>query len=211
MDALLRRRMMMMAGASPGPGPEPPTPTTNYLIYGSPAINGNEYVPDKSALGFIYTNKLFNPGASEWIIQTRIKINTAVAWKDIISSVNAQNGAMLYAVVCQTNTDSSNQGYGLYLSSNGTSWNVTSNSPKGAMGTGVWRTFQIVCTRSGNKYIYKMGYPEQSSWTSTISKTTQPAINNYIAFGRNMIDADFDLSYTKIWIDGSLWWEAITE
>lgn len=202
---------MMMAGGSPGPGPQPPTPTTNYLIYGSPTINGNEYVPDKSASGFIYTNKLFNPGASEWIIQTRIKINTAVAWKDIISSINAQNGAMLYSVVCQTNTDSSNMGYGLYLSSNGTSWNVKSNLPKGVMSVNTWKVFQIVCTRSGNSYLYKMGYPEESSWTSATSTTTQPSINNYIAFGRNMIDADFDLSYTKIWIDGNLWWEAITE
>lgn len=209
MDALLRRRMMMMAGGGPTPGP-----TINYLVYGSPTINGTSYIPDTSAKGFIYTNEPFNPGTSAWTIQTRIKINTAIAYRDLIASVDA-DGASQYSIVCQTNTNSSNTGYGLYMSSNGTSWNLTNNTPKGVMGLNTWRVFQIVCTRSGNNYVYKMGYPENSSWTSTTSKTSHPLFGKHISFGGGYtgkgLDCEIDLSYTKIWVGGSLWWEAITE
>lgn len=187
--------------------------TPHYLVYGSPTINGTSYSPDMTARGFICTDEPFDPGTSGWVIQTRLKINTAVAWKDIISSVDA-NGASARSITCQTNTNSSNKGYGLYLSSNGTSWNVTSNQPTGTFPTGTWYTFQIVCTRSGSNYYYKMGYPDTGSWTGQTQRTAAPVFGRYISFGAGYanlgIDAEYDLSYTKIWINGNLWWEAIT-
>lgn len=191
-----------------------PVITPHYLVYGSPTINGASYIPDKSAKGIIYTDQPFNPGTSAWIIQTRLRINTATAYRDIIASVDV-NGAAQYSIVCQTNTNNDNKGYGLYLSRNGSSWNLTSNSPTGAMGIGTWYKFQIVCTRSSSRYVYKMGFPDLDSWTSSITKSYAPIFGKYISFGGGFnglgIDAEFDLSETKIWIGGSLWWEAITQ
>ena len=85
------------------------------------------------------------------------------------------------------------------------------NDCKGVMYTGTFRTFQIVCTYSNGSYVFKQGYPENSSWTSSITKTSPPLYGKYIGFGASSsMDADFDLTETKIWVDGSLWWEAIT-
>lgn len=204
MDTLLYRRAMMLAGPKKGDG--------NYLIYGSPTISGTTYIPNTTTKGFIYTDVPFDPGTSEWIIQTKIKMNTASAWKDIIASVDIRGGRQ-YSIVAQTNTNNSNTGFGLYLSSNGTSWDVTSNSPKGQMGLGTWRIFQIVCTRSGDNYIYKMGYPENSSWTTTLSTTEHPIFGKHISFGGGFAgtstDCEIDLSETKILVDGQVWWHAL--
>lgn len=204
------RLVYQSGGVTPPPTPQP---TINYLVYGNPTINGTSYIPDTSAKGFIYTNAPFNPGTSAWTIQTRIRINSAIAWRDLIASVDA-NGASQYSIVVQTNTNSSNQGYGLYLSRNGTSWNLRSNSPTGAMGTGTWYTFQIVCTKSGSRYVYKMGFPELDSWTSTYTSAYAPVFGKYISFagGFDTVspDCEVDLSETKIWIGSTLWWEAIT-
>lgn len=208
MDALLRRRLMMQAGG----GPTPPTPTINYLVAGSPSISGDIMVPDTTARGFVYTNKPFNPDTSEWIIQTRVKINTSAAYKDIIASVDAE-GNMEYSIVVQFDTGNSNKNYGLFLSTNGTSWDLTSATPNGTMSPDTWRTFQVMCTRSGSNYIYKMGFPELDSWTSTVTKTTHPVFGKYIAFGggfaNTSADCEIDLSYTKIWVGGELWWSAL--
>lgn len=188
--------------------------TPHYLVYGSPTINGTSYSPDKTARGFIYTDTPFDPGTYGWVIQTRLKINTAAAWKDIIASVDV-SGNSARSITCQTNTNSSNRGYGLYMSSNGTSWNVLNNQPTGVFPTGTWYTFQVVCTRSSSNYLYKMGFPDTGSWTGQQQRTTHPVYGKYISFGAGYanlgIDAEFDLSYTKIWINGNLWWEAITQ
>lgn len=209
MDALLRRRLMMLGGVEP---PPPPPPTINYLVYGNPTINGTSYIPDTSAKGFIYTDQPFDPGTNGWIIQTKIKINTSTAYKDIISSVNS-NGDRQYSITAQFNEENQNRTYALYLSSNGTSWNLSGGKPIGTMTAGTWRVFQIVCTRSGSNYLYKMGYPELSSWSANLPLNTHPLWGKYISFGggfaNTSIDCEIDLSETKIWIGGNLWWEAI--
>lgn len=200
---------MMQAGGSP----TPPGPVINYLIAGSPSITDNILVPDSAGRGFIYTDQPFDPGTNGWIIQTKIKINTSTAYKDIISSVNS-NGDRQYSITAQFNEENQNRTYALYLSSNGTSWNLSGGNPIGTMTAGTWRVFQIVCTRSGSNYLYKMGYPELSSWSGNLTKNTHPLWGKYISFGggfaNTSIDCEIDLSETKIWINGSLWWEAIT-
>lgn len=184
----------------------------NYNIHGYPTIFGTMCTPDDSTENFVYTKEPFNPGTQSWIIQTKLKFNSSVAWRDLIASVNA-NLAGMYSIVIQRNTDSSNQGYGLYLSNNGSSWNITNNGPKGVFATNTWRKFQLVCTKSGNNYIYKMGYPELDDWTSTLSTTSVPTFGGYISFGggfsRVGADCEIDLSETKIWVGDQLWWSAI--
>lgn len=195
-----------------GGGPTP-APVTHYKICGSPTIADGIMTPDTADRGFIYTDQPFDPGTNGWIIQTKIKINTSTAYKDIISSVNS-NGDRQYSVGAQFGTQDNNARYGLYLSSNGTSWNIANFSPHGTMTAGTWRVFQIVCTRSGSNYLYKMGYPELSSWSENLTKNTHPLWGKYISFGggfaNTSIDCEIDLSETKIWIGGNLWWEAIT-
>lgn len=208
MDTLLRRRFMISAG-----GVTPPTPSVNYLVFGNPSIQGNILHPDLNSRNFIYTDEPFDPGTQEWIIQTKIKINTAIANKVFIASVDG-DGVFQYSIFVMTDSGSGNTSFKLYLSSNGTSWNLLNGGCQGSMGAGTYRVFQIVCTRSGSNYIYKMGFPEIPAWTQTVSKTTHPLFGKRISFGGGAnsygLDADFDLSETKIWINGSLWWEAIS-
>lgn len=199
-------------GTVTGVGPLAPFVPVNYLIFGNPTINGTSYIPDTSAKGFIYTDQPFDPGTNGWIIQTKIKINTSTAYKDIISSVNS-NGDRQYSITAQFNEENQNRTYALYLSSNGTSWGLSGGNPIGTMTAGTWRVFQIVCTRSGSNYLYKMGYPELSLWSGNLTKNTHPLYGSHIAFGGGFAasspDCEIDLSETKIWIDGVLWWEAI--
>lgn len=188
-------------------------PVSNYLIVGSPTINGNIMIPDTSARGFIYTNKAFDPGTKGWVIQTKMKLKTAIAWRDIIASVDS-DGASKYSIVVEFNTGNNNQRYTMYLSGNGTSWNIANNSTPGTFPLNEWMVFQFVCTRSGSNYVYKMGFPETPSWTSNLSKTSHPLYGRHIAFGGGFAgtspDCEIDLSETKIWIDGDLWWEAVS-
>ena len=187
--------------------------TANYLVYGNPTINGNIFIPDTTQLGFIYTNVPFSPGAgTSWRIQTRIKIHSFAAWKDIMATINPQTGNKAYSFASEFNDTNNNTQYSLYLSSNSSSWNLANNVCKGAIvNTNTWYTFQLVCNcSSSTRYTFYQGFPELESWTSTTSKSGPPIYGNYIGFGNNMIDAEFDLSATKIFVGNSVWWEAIT-
>lgn len=191
---------------------DPPDPeTVNYLVFGNPTFDGNIYTPNPNALGFVYSNEEFNPGAGHsWVIQTRIKLKSATAWKDIISSINDADGSMSYSIVSQLTNQDDNRKYTLFVSGNGTSWNLANAECSGLFPFGTWKTFQIVCNYSSGTYTFKQGFPDTGDWTNSYSSQSAPMYGKHIAFGRNMIDADFDLSETKIWIDGQLWWEAIT-
>lgn len=189
-----------------------PQPTVNYLISGAPTINGTIMTP-ASQRGFIYTNKPFNPGEGvSWIIQTKLKFNSFAAWRDVWSTVNS-SGESTRSIVTQVINNRRN--YELYMSNNGSSWNIASNKCPGIFPVvGTWIVFQLVCTYSNGQYTFKQGYPEVPSWTNTLTTSAHPTYGYNIAFGggfgNNGVDADFDLSETKIFIDGSLWWEAIT-
>lgn len=200
MDMMLKRRTLML-------------PRVNYLKFGNPTIVGNIFSTNPSASGkaFVYTNEAFDPGAGHsWIIQTKVKINTAAAWKDIISTIRPSDGEMEYSIVSETRPQNNNQQYALYISSNGTSWNVANSECKGVMYTGTWRVFQIVCSYSNGSYNYKQGFPEEMAWTSTITRTSPPVYGKHIGFGSSInMDADFDLTECKIFVDGNLWWSAI--
>lgn len=199
-------------GSGPGPTP-PPSYLTGYQSFGSPVISGNIFQKSQSGSGrnFVYTPQVFNPGAGHsWIIQTKVIINTAASYKNIIATPNISTGGMAYSIVCQTNTSSSNRGFGLYLSTNGTSWNLLNKGCTGSMPTGSWALFQIVCDYNNGNYTYKQGYPQGGSWTASVTKTSPPIYGYYVGFGvAEAMAADFDLSETKIWIDGELWWRAV--
>lgn len=207
--AYLGNNLVYQSGSSP----TPPAPTTNYLTFGNPIIVDGIFSTNTSGRDFIYTNELFNPGAGHsWILQTRIKFNTALAWKNIISTINTSDGGMKYSIVSQTKSSNSNKDYSLYLSSNGSSWNILNSGCSGAMNTDTWYLFQIVCTYNNGTYTYRQGFPEKGVWTSTATSSTPPKYDEYIGFGASSsMNADFDLSFTKIFVDGTLWWEAVTD
>lgn len=203
MDLLLRRRQMMLAAEGPLRG---------YLVNGTPTFNGNIMTP-AAPRGFIYTPEAFDPGDGvSWAIETRIILNTNIAWRDFVSFVNA-DGSVVRAFACQQHTNVGARRYGLYASNNGTSWNILSNSPYGTMYPGTWRKFRIECTYVSGSYSYRMGYPDNSDWTSTQTRSAHPTYGLRVAFGGgfndNAIDGNIDLSYCKIFIDGVLWWSAL--
>lgn len=197
----LRRELTVSQGGGP-----------NYLISGEPIINGNILTPS-TPRGFIYTPEAFDPGDGvSWAIETRIILNTNIAWRDFVSFVNA-DGSQVRAFACQQHTNVGSRRYGLFASNNGTSWNILNNSPYGTMYAGTWRKFRIECTYVSGRYSYRMGYPDSSDWSGTQTRDAHPTYGLHVAFGggyaNNAIDGNIDLSYCKIFIGGVLWWSAI--
>lgn len=199
-----RRRLMMACFGGGGGG----TVQTGFLTFGVPSIAGQIYTPNPSGQGFITTNVPFNPGAgASWKIQVKIyrKTNTV---GDIISTVN-QDGSRIDSVTAQTRAF---QDYRLYLSSNGTSWNL-GNGAQGIMSLNTWHTLQLICNYTGSQYQFHFRYDEDGSTTSTFTVSTPPLYGKYLSFGGGFenygMDCDIDLSQTKIWINDQLWWKAI--
>lgn len=198
--------LVFQVGGGPTP---PPVPTANYSIYGNPSINDYIFTSTTSNDGFIYVPEPFSPGAQKsWKIQVKIKIKTAVAWKDIVSTMSPEDGGLVRSICSQTRSDNSNTQTALYLSSNESSWNLMNSECKINIPTGDWYVYQIVCDYGVN-YSFKQGFPDNNSWSSVYTTNANPIYNKYIGFGRNGIDADYDLTETKIWVDNTLWWEAI--
>ena len=191
------------------------TPGTNYLVYGSPSISNGIMTPDQNDIGFIYCNKPFNPGDGiPWTIQTKIKMKSYVTYRDLFSTVE-QDGTSVRSIEVQSTNSNSGRNYKSYLSNNGTSWNIRSGVTSGNLPqlNETWYKIQYVCTYSSNRYYFKAGYPDEDSWTTSTYSSSHPTYGKYISFGGGLsrgINAEFDLSETKIWVNGVLWWEAIS-
>ena len=190
-----------------------PQPTVNYLISGSPTIaNGIMSLTGQAARNFIYTNESFAPGSADFTIQTSVRYNSFISYRDVLASVNA-DGSRLYSIALQGIVSSGSFSNRLYLSSNGTSWNKMNGALRVGTGvTGEWRDIKV--ERASNVfrvYIRARGGEWAYNGQSTVTGIT---FNSPIAFGGGFangeIDGDIDLAETKIYIGGSLWWEAIT-
>ena len=200
----LEMRWKMMSGVEK---------TKNYLVYGSPEIVGTTMVPDQVQKGFIYTDKVFNPSDSSfWTLQTKIKMLSYTSWADIFGMVDA-SGEQVRSYVTQENEI--NEFYS-YLSNNSSSWNLASNAATlslPSIGDDVVVQVQFELRLGyNNRYHIRIGYPDLSTWSSWANVSGHPTYGYHIAFGGGWgtgIDAEFDLTETKIWIDNALWWEAI--
>lgn len=191
-----------------------PQPTVNYLISGSPTIaNGIMSLTGQAARNFIYTKEAFAPGSADFTIQTSVRYNSFIDYRDVFASVN-DDGSRLYSIALQGIVSNGSLSNRLYLSSNGTSWNKMNGTRRANTSiTGEWRDFKV--ERASNVfrvYIRARGGDWTFSGSSTVTGIT---FNSPIAFGGGFanaeMDGDIDLAETKIYIDGSLWWEAITE
>lgn len=205
MDTLLNRRKLLVSQVSGN--------FIGYLISGSPTINNNIVTPSSSR-GFIYTNEPFNPKNGEsWIIQTKIKLKSAIAYRDYIATVNS-DGSVARSIACQSDRGSGNRQYRLYLSTNGTSWNLLNTGCNHYVpAINQWYILQVVCTFENGNYSFKQGFPDLSDWSAIAAVSDHPTYGKHISFGggfsNNAPDVDIDLSETKIWINGALWWSAI--
>lgn len=203
---LYRRRMMMSAQGTPVPG-------VNYLISGSPTIVGNIMTLDGSATRtFIYTKERFTPGSSDWSIETKIRLHSPhTNYCDVIAAVT-DNGERKYQITVEGSKSGSGLQFNTYASSNGTSWNLINAKASFAIGvTDVWRYVKLE-KASGKLAAYQKS--EGGSWaTLGTSNYTYTGVDAKIAFGggfaNNCMNADIDLSETKIYIAGQLWWSAI--
>ena len=187
---------------------------TGYSISGNPTIENNILTPTNNR-GFIYTNVPFNLTAGRsWKIQVKVRLHSHQQYREPFAFVNS-DGSQIKALCCQTTGTNDNRQYALYLSNNGSSWNIASSQCKGNFPATLesWFIFQLLCTWNGSKYVFKLGYPQNDSWTSTYSVSSLPTSGLRVAFGggysNSVPDADIDLSECKIWVDEQLWWSAI--
>ena len=184
----------------------------NFYVHGNPTINGNIYKPDNTSNGFIYVNKPFNPGTSNysWVIQVKIKVLNPVAWSDIVASTDV-SGNPAYMLRTQFNDQDSACQFDFDFSSDDVSWNH-SDTCSMTLTANQWTTIQLRCGNgSGTRFDFTQGFPP-NNWSGGISGTTAPSYGKYISFGGGSgtcADCEIDLSETKIWINDVLWWEAI--
>ena len=212
MSLILRRNILLGQGGEPPTPPPGPIIQRNYLVYGNPTISGTSYIPDTEQNGFIYTDVPFSPGANSWVIQTKIKVTSLTsAWRTFFESVDHLGDAQK-AIIVQNGTSNSNRQLRLYLSNNGSSWNIGSGVCTVVLPLNEWLKYQLVCTYSNGSYEFKQGFPDTNTWSGTKSTTTPPTYGNHIAFlkGGTGINVEVDLSETKIIANGTTVWEAIT-
>lgn len=187
-------------------------PLRGYLINGTPTINGGIMsLTGQSERNFIYTNEAFAPGSADFTIQTSVRYNSFIDYRDVFASVNP-DGSRLYSIALRgviSNNQISNR---LYLSSNGTSWDKMNGARRvNTNVTGVWRDIKVERVSDVFRvYIRNRG----GSWAHSNQNTvTGITFNSQIAFGGGFangeIDGDIDLSMTFITIGGKLWWSAI--
>lgn len=181
----------------------------NFRIFGSPTIaNGIMSLTGQSERNFIYTKDAFAPGSADFSIQTSVRYNSFQSYRDVFASVN-DDGSRLYSIVLQSVVSNGVLSNRLYLSSNGTSWNKMNGTRRvNTSVTGEWRDFKVERVSNVFRvYIRERGGEWAFSGSSTVTGIT---FNSPIAFGGGFANAelngDIDLTETKIYIGGQLWW-----
>lgn len=180
----------------------------NFDKVGNPTIENG--ILTTSEGNFIKTPQAFNPGSDPWEIQVKYKYNTAINNADVAGSVDSNN-ASINGVLLEMRTNKSVSGY---LSSNGTSWDLSNNLGQTyAIDTtsNTWILAKLEYT--GTQYKLSISIDDGDTWnqTGTLASST-PVIGSYpIAFGlkrNNTMDGNIDLNACKIYINNQLWWEA---
>lgn len=181
----------------------------NFRICGSPTLaDGIMSLTGKAERNFIYTNGVFAPGSSDFIIQTSVRYNSFISYRDVLSAVT-DDGERLYSIALQGVVSSGALSNRLYLSSNGTSWDKMNGTRRVSTGvTGEWRDIKIERVNNVFRvYVRARGGNWSYNGQSTVTGIT---FNSPIAFGGGFsngeIDGDIDLMETKIYIGGQLWW-----
>lgn len=184
------------------------TVITGYTSVGTPNISGNEFTP--SADGYIKTAEVFSPGDSSWAV--RFKLDTVPEATNVYSNIfrvvdNNNNGQKAVFIQDAAGTNK------LYMSSNNSSYDV-SNAEEITIPTNA-TIFIEVAFDGINSYTVKTS-DDGEQWTiiKTITSSNKVYSGYAIAFGGPNpsgtipYDGKFYLDTIKIYIDGSLWWQA---
>ena len=194
-----RRRLMKALAKEFGP-------LTGYSIYGSPTIS-NGMMTLNSVLSGIITPEPFSPGAYPWEIQTRVLYEFTRYAYFLVSCLG--DGTEAKGVGMQMDNGNTIR---FLISTNGTSWNVGSN-------TGTTRTYPadtwvwIKVGWDGRKYYHSFSTDNENWSTNTRSNSTPVYPGNYILFGEGSSvrysHSTWDLNNTRIYINNRLWWKPL--
>lgn len=180
----------------------------NCSVYGSPTIS-NGVVSNFSSSNYLTLPSAFNPSGSTWEMVFKIKTPTAFA------SYNAVCGVMgTYSFTLQFTGNK----LGLYLSSNGTSWNLASNITSSNTFS-VATIYYLKVTYTGSQYVvaYKTASGE---YVDCITVSSSTAILNPSAYqfglGTNrgnttwLTDGNIDLRESYVKVNGATVWQGQT-
>lgn len=190
----------------------------NVTVVGSPTITDN--VVSRISLGnFLTMPEVFNPGSNSWEIVIRAKTAATRSHRDwLIGSGNTAGQDHGYITMGLENNGKPL----LYLSSNGSSWNIASAvTGSTILDTDTYYLFRlrfISIKITGAVYIYDISSDNGQSWTEEIRidstysifvPTIPYAIGiSYYSKSPNQFWAgsiDFSQSYIKI--NGEYWWK----
>lgn len=186
---------------------------TGYITVGNPTITDGILTVEDGK--FVKSNVAFSPGNSPWRITCKYRNTTGTytRYTDILGSVDSSNAS--YRSLLLESTVIQGDKISMYLSSNGTSWDIGSGNNTEATnipaGKDVWVWLDFSYTGSA----YELRYSSDGE-TFTLGKSypsTAHIVDGYaVGFGlkRNgYLQGEIDLNECKIYIDGALWWKAI--
>lgn len=182
---------------------------SGYTEIGSPTISDG--ILTVSQGNFVKTPYLFEPGSSPWKVVCKYRKTSAGSInQDVFGSVDSSNASargLMYELGVAAGTQ-----VGMYLSSNGTSWDINStkvNITHAAQGDWFWVSFEF----DGSSYILKYSEDGETYTTAqTVSSLANIQSGYAVAYGlkrNNVLAGEIDLNECKIYIDGVLWWKAI--
>ena len=189
-----------------------------YSVSGSPVISGGIlYLPGSEQRVFIYTPQRFAPGSADWSIETKIRLHAFTPnYSDVLSSVgDSGERNWVFCVQGEVSTwqGSQNKAFHLFASTDNRSWNLINNGD--AFGIGVLEVWRYVkLEKKSGKLAGYQKYDGTDNWiTNGVYDYNYTGINTKVAFGGGFANrntnCDIDLSETKIYIGGELWWRAI--
>lgn len=176
----------------------------NVEIIGSPTIVDG--VVSNLSMNNYVTIPDFPSGVTNFEIMLKVNFKQFGVWQHFFTT------SYLYSVTISC----SNAGVlRLYLSSNGTSWDLSNGNGKTQLTAGV--TYYIKLTFDGSTYRLFVS-PDKTDWKEevTVSSTKSVASNNsYGCMGKGWTKepasyTSFDLNESYIKIDGQTWWEGVT-
>ena len=192
-----------------------------YDSIGTPSISDNILTPGDS--GMIRTTRVFSPGNNPWKLRvgyTTGTINSSSVTQDIFGSVNS-SGTSERGVLMEGVYYSGYSKYllGAYISSNGTSWDISSAAIVNQLVSNTTYLTEIEFT--GTQYTIRSSTDNGATWSEIATGGATPtALNSsskvkggyYLGVGlkRNgYLNGTIDLTEVKVWINGELWWQPI--
>lgn len=183
-----------------------PQSESGYVEIGTPQIENN--ILTGSEDGFVRTPSIFNPGSDPWLIRVRFHTASGTAnYMDVLGSVDS-SGTSQRGLLMETK-----YGLAFYAATSGaSSWDILSGNL--AMDIATNTDYIVDFEYTGTEYRRKYSTDGGETWSDYDSQSSAKVVsgNYYVGFGlkRNeYLRGTIDLAECKIWINGSLWWQAV--